>query len=204
MDDAQCTASRLTPEQIDELVKELGGDEVVLKVLRREFTVSVRAWREQEGIVYFSITSNGRTGEQWITYFESKGINLAQYEKDVLRSKDFKPTSGITTEIAVLKGSLFTDKNRVISKIRDAASERKLTRPNPEVAGLIREMFTDEEIEVMGLSSIYVMHEPIEDCYGNSLLLGASRSIGGRWLHACYGNPDSRRNHDDGFAFVVP
>ncbi len=170
-----------------------------------EMTVSesARKWREQDGVTYFSVTSDGTTGPQWIERLEKKDSRIDNNTKSVLRSDDFKPTSGVTTEIAVLKGMLFEDNDRITKKIRAEADKRKLIKPNVEVACFIREMFTDEEIEAMGLWYIVVMHEPIKDSDG-PYLLSASRHVYGRWLHACYGSHDGRWNRGDGFAFVVP
>ena len=166
-------------------------------------TNPVRRWREQDGVIYFSVTSNGMTGPQWIEHFEKKGIQLSKWAKDVLLSPDFKPTNGVTTEVAVLKGMLFEDNDRVTSKIRAEAGKRKLVKPNAELGCLIRDMFTDEEIAAMGLVWIVAFHEPIKDSDGVPVLLSASRRGVGRWLSACYDWPDSRWHRDDGFAFAV-
>ena len=179
MDDAQCTASRLA-------------------------IASFGAWREKDGVIYFKVTSNGRTGEKWITYLESRGIKLDKWAKDVLRSPDFKPTNGITTDIAVLKSPRFTDKARITSLIRSEADKLKFSKPNAEVACLIRVMFTDEEIKAMGLMWIVTMHEPIEDSARDPNLLGVSRCGVGRWLRGCYGGPGRKWRRWNGFAFVVP
>jgi len=166
-------------------------------------TNPVRRWREQDGVIYFSVTSNGMTGPQWIEHFEKKGIQLSKWAKDVLLSPDFKPTNGVTTEVAVLKGMLFEDNDRVTSKIRAEAGKRKLVKPNAELGCLIRDMFTDEEIAAMGLVWIVAFHEPIKDSDGDPFLLSANRADDGRWLDAYYGRPDGRWARDGGFAFAV-
>ncbi len=195
----------LTVGQLNAIVKKLGGAEAALRFLRGELTVSEPGclWREQDGVIYFSVTSDGTTGEAWIKRLESKGYRLSDWAKSVLISSDFKPTSGVTTEIGVLKGMLFSDDNRVTKKIRAEAEQRKWFTPNAEVACLIREMFSDEEIEAMGLWWIVTMHEPIEDSVGVPLLLSAGRDDGGRWLRAYYGRPDDPWLRSRGFAFAV-
>jgi len=161
------------------------------------------SWREQDGVIYFSVTSDGTTGEEWIKRLKNKGFRIGDYAKQLLRSLDFQPTSGVTTEVAVLKGMLFKDNDRITKKIRAKAGERKLTKPNAEVACLIREKFTDEEIEAMGLWWIVAMHEPINDSDGDPDLLSACRSGGGRWLRAYYDRPGCRWLRGIGFAFVL-
>ncbi|MDP3794037.1 MAG: hypothetical protein Q8R07_04800, partial [Candidatus Uhrbacteria bacterium] len=104
---------------------------------------------------------------------------------------------------AVLKGMLFEDNDRITKKIRAEADKRKLSKPNAELACLIREKFTDKEIEAMGLWYIVAMHEPINDSGGDPHLLSADRVDDGRWLGACYGRPDDRWDRGDGFAFAV-
>jgi hypothetical protein len=160
-------------------------------------------WIETDGVIYLTITSDGTTGPQWIDRLEGKGFRLSDYAKSVLRSPDFKPTSGVTTEIAILKGALFEDDDRITKKIRAEASRRKLTKLNAEAACLIRENFSDEEIKAMGLIWIVAMHEPIKDSDGDLDLLGAYRVDGSRWLGACYGYPDGRWARESGFAFTV-
>lgn len=163
---------------------------------------SPRSWREQNGVICFSVTSDGTTGGGWIKRLEDNGFRVGEYAKRALCSPDFKPTSGITTEIAVLRGMLFEDNDRTTEKIRAKADQRKFTKPNAEVACLIREKFTDKEIEAMGLWYIVAMHEPIEVDGGPSLL-SADRGGGGRWLGAYRGRSGSGWARDDGFAFAV-
>lgn len=191
---------------VEAVFNKLGGVEGVRRFLQGKLSVSepTRNWREQDGIIYLSVTSDGTTGPQWIERLEKKGFQIEKYAKSVLRSSDFKPTSGVTTEIAVLKDSLFKDNDLITKKIRAFARERKLTTPNAEVACLIRENFSDEEIEVMGLWRIVVMHEPIKkDSEGDLSLLSADRYDDGRRLYECRGKPDNGWGRDNGFAFVV-
>src|SRR3989338_6914714 len=85
--------------QLNAIVKKLGGHDMALRFLRDELSVSepTRSWREEDGVIYFSVTSDGTTGEDWITRLESKGFRVGDYAKQVRRSPDFKPTSGVTT-----------------------------------------------------------------------------------------------------------
>lgn len=160
-------------------------------------------WCEQDSVIYFSVTSDGMTGEKWINRLKSKGFRLSDYAKQLLRSDDFKPTDGVTYKIAVLKNRIFEDKNRVTKKIRAEAEGRGFTTPNAEVACLIREKFSDEELEAMDLWWIVTMHELIEDSDGDPALLSADWDGGGSWLRAFYDHPVGRWCREGGFAFVV-
>ncbi len=168
-----------------------------------------RSWREENGVIYFSVVSDGTTGEDWITRLESKGFRIGDYAKRVLRSPDFQPAKGITTQVAVLKGTLFTDNDRITKNIRDRAyagtftQGRKLSDPNPEVACLIRENFSDEDLKVMGFWWLVAMHEPIKDSDGDPGLLDAYRNDDGCWLGAYCGSPGGRWSRLSGFAFAV-
>lgn len=198
-------SASLTAGQLNAIVKKLGGHEMALRFLRNELSVSepTRSWREEDGVIYFSVTSDGTTGEDWIKRLESNGFRVGDYAKQVLRSPDFKPTSGVATEVAVLKGMLFEDDDRITKKIRAEADKRKLSKPNAELACLIREKFTDKEIEVMGLWCIVAMHEHINDSDGDPHLLYASRDVDGCWLGAYDGRPDYGWFRGGGFAFAM-
>lgn len=187
------------------LIQQAGIDGPKL-FLQGKITVSKswpRSWREEDGVIYFSVTSDGTTGEDWIKRLSGNGFCVGDYAKKILRSPDFKPTSGVMTEVAVLKGMLFEDNDRITKKIRAEADKRKLGKPEPELACLIREKFTDEEIEAMGLWYIVAMHEPINDSDGVPILLRARRHGVGRWLSACSDRPGFRWVRDFGFAFAV-
>ncbi len=192
----------LTAGQLNAIVKKLGGHDGAIEFLQGKLAPT-RNWREQDGVIYLSVTSDGMTGEGWISRLENKGFRVSNYAKQLLCSSEFKPTSGMTTEIAILKGMLFEDRDCITSNIRDLATQRKLTTPNAEIACLIREMFTDEELEVIGLWWIVVMHEPIKDSDGDPGLLRANRGGDGRWLSATSGRPGNRWDRDFGFAFAV-
>ncbi len=180
----------------EEAVRMVNAGEVQISVIKPK-------WTEENGVIRFSVISDGTTGEQWIARLERKGPRVSDYAKSILCSKSFKPTSGVTTEIAVLKGGIFSDNDRITKNIRKEAKKRKLSTPNAEVACLIREKFSDKELEAMGLYWIVAMHEPIEDSGGDPILLGASRDGDGSWLNADYGNPVIKWNRSDGFAFVI-
>lgn len=160
------------------------------------------AWAEKDGIIYFSVTSDGTTGKEWITRLESKGFKVSNDAKRILRSEDFKPAKPMIYEIAVLKGELFSNDNRINENIRKEAKNCKLSAPNAEVACLIREKFSDKELEAMGLDYIIAIHDSIKDSNGNPFFLGVGHNDYGSWLGARYGYPDREWDRSHGFAFV--
>ncbi len=201
-------SSNLTAGQLNAAVKLLrrqAGKNGFERFLRGEVTVSEpeRAWCEHGGVIYFRVTSDGTTGEEWIERLEERGFRVSDCAKGVLRSPDFKPTSDVTTEVAVLKGMLFGRNTPIAKKTCAEAGRRRLTKLNAETACLLREKFTDEEIEAMGLWSIVAMHEPIKNLTGDPSLLGVSGSAGDRQLGAYYGDPAYWWLCENGFAFAV-
>ena len=205
--------AEVMPGKLNALVKnimlqtgEIDPNEAVRLVNSGEWVVSkpIHSWREEDGVIYFSVTSDGTTGEDWISRLESKGFRVGVYAKQALRSSDFKPTNGVTTEVAVLKSMLFEDNDRITKKIRAEADKRKLSKPNAELACLIREEFTDKEIEAMGLWYIVAMHESINDSDGAPFLLSARRGGGGPRLNAYGGRPGIGWCRGGGVAFAVP
>jgi hypothetical protein len=199
--------SKLDLGTIEAVVNKLGGMDGVARFLSNDVVVSerIRDWKDQEGVISLgTVTSDGTTGPQWIKRLEKKGFRVSDWARDVLNSKDFNPTSGVTTEIVVLKGILWIDNDRVTKNIRAEAEKRGLEKPNAEVACLIREKFSDEEIEAMGLWWIVAMHEPIKDSVGVPRPLRASRNGDGQWLDTTCGRPDGRCFSGDGFAFARP
>jgi len=200
-------SARLTAGQLNAIVKKMGGYEKALAFLSGKITVSepIRSWREQDGVIYFTVVSNRKTGQEWMDYFTSKGNRISIRAKQLLLSDDFKNTitNKVVTEMAVLKGMLFNDGDRTIDNIRAEARKRNWSAPNAEDACLIRDMFTDEDLKTMGLFWLITMHKPIEDSGGGPGLLSANRDGDGGWLRAYCDEPGHRFYRGGGFAFTV-
>ena len=176
----------------------------MLAVLRGTAEIkSLVRFTEKDGVIYFTVTSNGMTGKEWIIHFNSKGAKINDYAKQLLLSEDFKPRKkGSVHQIEVIKGEFFSNENRTTSNIRQEADKRKLSKPNAEVACLIRDLFTGKEIRKMGLCWIVTIHEPIKDSHGYLSLLSVCSDGDVPCLRAFYGVPGCRWDREDGFAFV--
>ena len=162
--------------------------------------VEPTSWVEKEGVVYFTLISNGMSGREWIAYLESKGHMTSDCEKFILRSDDFKATAaGTRHHIAVLKHGVWGE---VTKKIRAKAKKMNFSQPNAEIACLIRDQFSNEELEAMGFYFIVCMHEPIRDSDNKPLLLTAHRRDN-LWLHAYWDLPGFQWEFECGFAFSV-
>jgi hypothetical protein len=174
--------------------------------------VSGRAYRLEDGVIHFSVTSPTPlvSGAEWPGRLESNGLLVGNGAKMVLCSSGFVPSKIRTvTEVAILPGLLFNDRSRVTSQIRSAAycgtftKNRRLFDPNAEVACFIHEKFTSDDLDAMGFWQIVVMHEPINDSYRSPVLLSVERDRGGNCLRATGGWPVCQWNFKTGFAFAL-
>jgi hypothetical protein len=170
------------------------------------------AWREVGDIIYFKVVSDGKTGERWINCLDGIGFEIPDSAKKVFRSSDFKPTSGVTTEVGLLKGNFFRrSRDRNLATIRDQAHKHGFEKPNVEVMGLILEAFTHRGIREMGLESVTVMHQPIQMLNWRQVLVpmllyarlgGVPHGVG--FLDVLEDEPDLSLFRNDGFAFALP
>lgn len=151
-----------------------------------------------------TLKSNGRTGQDWITWFENNKYNVGDYAKGLLLSSDFKPTKNKTYQAVIIKGKELAGNARTTKDIRNKATSRGYITPPAEVACLLRAKLSDGQLEAMGLWYIVTMHEPIKDSDGDPRLLSADRGGVGRWLYADYGRPVDLWIARGGFAFVFP
>jgi hypothetical protein len=167
-------------------------------------TAPPTAWTvDDEGNIHFTVTSNGMTREQWEQHLKRRGWRIGDCARQMLRRATEAPTNGVTYNIVVRPGKKISDSDRIMKKISAAADKKGWLKPHWEVACLIRDTLTDEQLEQMGLRYIVTMHE--QDSVGDpGFLLSSDRYDFGRWLYAYCVKPDDRWFADGGFAFVVP
>ncbi len=167
--------------------------------------VKNQKWTEKDGVVYFSVTSDGTTGEEWVDRLKREFFCLDSYTESMLCSESFKSTSGITYEIAVLKDELFSDRKRTTKNIQKYAESRKLTTPSAEIGCLIHEKFSAEDLNAMGLYWIVIMHEPIKTFSGDFCIFSVESDD--FYYDSCLipslDGPENRWHCSNGFAFVV-
>lgn len=197
----------VTLGQVEAIINKLGGMDGAMKFLRDEIIISKpkRTWREENGVIYFTVTSGGTTGAEWIDRLKKKDYSIgSDYALSVLTADDFRPTAGITTEVAVLK-DMHNEGECLCSNetIRKAAKDLNLETPNAELACLICEKFTNDEIRQMGLRQIVVMHSPINDTDDYPRLLTIISDGRNRFLEVSWGKVRDRQRYEHGFAFTV-
>jgi hypothetical protein len=195
--------AEMTWGTMEAVINRLGGMDGVRRFLQGELVVTEpgRRWREQDGMINFSVTSDGTTGRQWVERLGDKGFGLSKWAKDVLHSSHFEPTRNVTYEVSILKGMLFNDDDRTTKNIRREAHVRNLIEPNAEIACLTREIVSDVDLEAMGIWWVTVMHEPIKDSAGHLRLLTVGRGDSGNWLRATHGRLSCGWRRARGFAF---
>jgi hypothetical protein len=182
----------LTENHIKAVIEKLGGFEGVLRFLKNE--VSIVKKENQETIDYYSIISDGMTGEQFITYFESSGCQVGSYFKTIIRSRKFIPSRGVSTKIALLKGLSCLKTKEIFSN----ANNFGFNKPNLGLACLIIKKIIDKEINIIGFSQVVIMHEPIEFLHYQRLFVfnftGKNYCISARYI--------PEQEWDSGSAFI--
>jgi hypothetical protein len=165
-----------------------------------------KRWSIIDNVIYVSVTlAKSTDGEGLIKRLEENGNHVGDYAKSMLRSEDFKPSAPGTYKVVILAGLFFeNDDRRITEDILDKVVEIGFVRPNPDIGCLLRELFTDSDINKMGLRWIVTMHEPIIAHDGEPSFLGIDCYEDGRWLCAFDGSPYHKWSRDGGFAFLVP
>ncbi|MFH1454975.1 MAG: hypothetical protein ABIF22_01500 [bacterium] len=207
----------LTVGQLNAIVKKLGGKDAAMEFLRGHYTV--QPWWVENDVIYFNVTSDGKTGEQWVSQFESKGIVVPELTKMRLLFNDINHVKEKIYKIAVIKGEYFSDQDRIMTKIVKEAIKRGFEIPNPEIACFIREKFSDEQIRMMGFGQanligqvyglgIVTMHKKLSDFHSpfgisEGVLCTYSSTTGSSYLESNWFEPTDGWSSNTGFAFVV-
>jgi hypothetical protein len=179
--------------------------EAVRLVNSGKWTLSeVSSWHEEDGIIYFTVTSKGTTGPQWVKLFKEKGFSLADWVKDYLLSGNFESTNGVTTVVAVFKRKLLGFEKLSFKDIYSGAGRLNWNKPTIEIGCLIRLLLTGNDIVKMGLDSIITMHNPVSSPSGNMKFLFTSKNFwGSKSLTTfCEEDDPSLIKHNYGFAFI--
>lgn len=151
-------------------------------------------WTEENSVITFTLpATDGTTGEGWATRIEQKGIRMSNMGKyRILRNQDFKPTIGIAYTVVVIKAKRFLESyfynheygNVALWKVKSAIEHGWRVAKLPiEVACLMRENFTDDDLKAMSLQEIVCMHTAIIYDRNNKFLFRLGKKHdGGQWL----------------------
>ncbi len=158
-------------------------------------------WTKERDLICFSVVSAGKTGAEWFALFQAMGYRVGDCAKNILLKK-LVSTDGLEYQIAIISDASKVD--CTTASIRRDASRRGFINPDVEIACLIREMFTDEDIKAMGFDTLVIMHDPIKDSNNDLSLLYVCSD---NWLDVSRGCPDYSWGWDHkihGFVFVNP
>jgi hypothetical protein len=166
----------------------------------------------KRGQIEFDVTTLGLTAEGWKTRLEQGGHKLSDWAKDILSKPDFdrnhRYEQGQTIKVFLIRGVEIKEADKRTTQNLQAlatkqAGEASVTSLKGELALLIREKFTNEELREMGLWYIAVLHTPIVDSDGGPYVLYSRRDGGGSWVNAYWVKPGSIWGDCGAFAFVA-
>ena len=167
----------ISAQQMSEFFRQMGEGKIDGRVMQSiiEHRNPWPYWKDDGNkVISFDLTSNGMTGSEWITHFETKSLFLSECVKSILLSKDFMPSEvGKVHHVGVIKGSWFIDGDRTTECIALNAKMRASARtPSAELACLICDNFTKDDLVKMRFGQIVVLHEPILDSEREPCILG--------------------------------
>ncbi len=163
------------------------------------------------GRVLITVTGLGLTGAEWLARCDATGNKPIKWARDVLTQLDYdakhrlEPDKQYTVALMFGKKEFGTDAERTTANLK-ARGERDYGKSEDlrgELALLIREAISDEQLERWGIWYIAVLHETITDSDGGSLVLESDRGGVGRQVSVCWDSPDCRWGDDGAFAFPV-
>lgn len=150
--------------------------------------------------ITFTVTGLGLTGAEWITRLEDDGHGVSGRAHSMITARSMLTESDYDTNHRLEAGKeykvtlmfskeVLKNSDRKTSKIQSFAisefGEQSVTGLKAELAFLIREKFTNDELKAMGIEDILVLHEPITDSDGEASILCSSRRLdGSSWVHA--------------------
>lgn len=198
---------------MEAIVNKLGGMEGVndflsgkIELIRKE-----PKWTEKEGRIYFEVTTLGLTVQEWKNRLIKAGHEINDYANDVLSKPDYdkkhRYPAGQTLKVVLIRGKeIQKDSERLTKNLKAIAikdfRETSVSELKGELSLLIREKFSNEELEEMDLFYITVLHQPIIDSNVVPLVLNSLRFDGKSWVSAYSGYPDFNWYGDGAFAFL--
>ncbi|MDD5566642.1 MAG: hypothetical protein PHH01_00405 [Patescibacteria group bacterium] len=150
------------------------------------------------------ITTNGRNGEQLIFDLRRQGNTIGRYAEGILYSTLLIVSNGKMYTLVIIPGDGFVDSQRTNQNIRAAAVARSYQTPPMELAPYLREKFSDEDLEQMGVRALILMHEPVAGLGGPREVLGVRRHVCSDGLLSYPGRPNHKWPRGIGFVFLAP
>jgi hypothetical protein len=95
----------------------------------------------------FSVESRGKTGRDWLDFFEGK---VSKRAKEVLFSEDFKPTNGVIYNLQHAPGKMRNGGGRSPTGVRLAGGKIIPRNTSLELSCLIREQMSEDDFRKLG------------------------------------------------------
>lgn len=149
-----------------------------------------------------TLTTSGRTPKQWVAHLK-EDHNISSWAESIILNPDFKKAcakKGTQYNIAFVYGR-DVPTPRTTDAIRAHAASLGYETPSPEVALLLRESLTDQDLKDMDVDYVVTMHTPITVSGGDPGLLRVG--LGG-WLNSYWDSPGRRWSTRGAFGFLVP
>jgi hypothetical protein len=145
---------------------------------------SLQNWiEEKDDIIRFSVTSNGRTAEEWIKFLEANELigsddphDSGGPPREIIRSDKFKATKGVKYNIVLVKDVVFADAGTCeadLSKVYGGkfTSGQKLGELPIEAALLIFEQLVGKSGKQKKSGWLKMMMAPVQLGDHNSVIL---------------------------------
>lgn len=158
---------------VKNIMKQTGTDdpnEAVRLVNSGEWLLD-KKWKKKDGIIRFSVTSKGFTHDDYVKRFKKQNVLMSPDADRGLYMPEFQATEDVEYEIALISFEkevpcrfYNTRIDFVEETVKTIAIEKnlKLVFPSLELAYLIRNYLSDEEIKAMGFDRITVMHKAVK------------------------------------------
>ena len=141
-----------------------------------------------------------KTLEAWTAVLEAVGCCISVWGHEILSKITFAQSAQTLELVVVTGGELCGDRNATVSEIFAAGLERGLHKCPAEVGPALREQYKDQP---MG-EWLLVAMEPIEDSVRDLRVFVVGHVVGGRWLGANRGLPDSLFDPSGRWVFLAP
>lgn len=165
-------------------------------------------WIERDGVLYFPVQRQYTdVNVPWIDRLQRQGHAVHDRARDVLRSPGFAQGRVGVERLVILRGTLVRDVDRKTGNLHRKAvrgdfAGARMRIVAPDVTCLVREKFTNEDLEVMGVRWLVFMHEPIKDSSRDLNLFSIYHSTSLGWqFFAYYTDPEFSWGEDTGFVF---
>lgn len=150
----------------------------------------------EDGCYYSFVESDGTTGEEWPGILINEGFSVEPSAKSVLRSPDFRPTSGEKSIIVIFNLNS-------LQRISLTPEFEDLVLPTAEIACLLCKKLKGPELKAMRIERLAVAHEPIVGSGNLPRILIVCYDAHGKRLTSLSGRGKGKLHGVDGVAYVI-